>query len=100
MHAGAVHPFIAHTAGKLVSAFVVPLVSLVYFFTIDWRLALITLIPVVAVALVPLTASSSTTRESPPVRSDPGPRFGSRILNGLSPLSVTLQHDLHRRPTC
>ncbi|MFB9533482.1 ABC transporter transmembrane domain-containing protein, partial [Nonomuraea roseola] len=43
---GAVHPFIAHTPGELVSAFVVPLVSLIYLFTIDWRLTLITLIPV------------------------------------------------------
>ncbi|WP_030558162.1 ABC transporter transmembrane domain-containing protein, partial [Streptomyces exfoliatus] len=42
---GAVHPFIAHTPGELVSAFVVPLVSLVYLFTIDWRLTLITLVP-------------------------------------------------------
>nr|WP_042189074.1 ABC transporter ATP-binding protein [Kibdelosporangium sp. MJ126-NF4]CEL18645.1 Putative ABC iron siderophore transporter, fused permease and ATPase domains [Kibdelosporangium sp. MJ126-NF4]CTQ98129.1 Putative ABC iron siderophore transporter, fused permease and ATPase domains [Kibdelosporangium sp. MJ126-NF4] len=51
----AVHPFIAHTPGELVAAFVVPLVSLVYLFAIDWRLTLITLIPVVlAVALVPL----------------------------------------------
>ncbi|MFG1947277.1 ABC transporter ATP-binding protein [Nonomuraea sp. NPDC048826] len=51
----AVHPFIAHTPGELVSAFVVPLVSLVYLFTVDWRLTLITLIPVLlAVALVPL----------------------------------------------
>ncbi|WP_330230558.1 ABC transporter ATP-binding protein/permease [Nocardia sp. NBC_00508] len=51
----AVHPFIAHSPGELVSAFVVPLVSLTYLFTVDWRLTLITLIPVVlAVALVPL----------------------------------------------
>ncbi|MEW9555067.1 ABC transporter ATP-binding protein [Nonomuraea sp. NPDC050783] len=51
----AVHPFIAHAPGELVAAFVVPLVSLVYLFTVDWRLTLITLIPVVlAVALVPL----------------------------------------------
>jgi ATP-binding cassette subfamily B protein len=51
----AVHPLIAHTPGELVAAFVVPLVSLIYLFTVDWRLTLITLIPVVlAVALVPL----------------------------------------------
>lgn len=51
----AVHPLIAHTPGELVSAFVVPLVSLIYLLTVDWRLTLITLIPVViAVALVPL----------------------------------------------
>ncbi|MBL1077297.1 ABC transporter ATP-binding protein [Nocardia sp. 2] len=51
----AVHPVVAHTPSELVSAFVVPLVSLVYLFTVDWRLTLITLIPVaLAVALVPL----------------------------------------------
>ncbi|WP_340685854.1 ABC transporter ATP-binding protein [Amycolatopsis coloradensis] len=61
---GAVHPFIAHTPGELVSAFVVPLVSLAYLFTIDWRLTLITLIPVVlAVALVPLMMTPSRLRE-------------------------------------
>ncbi|MFJ6049749.1 ABC transporter ATP-binding protein [Streptomyces sp. NPDC092307] len=60
----AVHPFIAHTPGELVSAFVVPLVSLVYLFTIDWRLTLITLIPVVsAVALVPLLMTPTRLRE-------------------------------------
>ncbi|MGY6655645.1 ABC transporter ATP-binding protein [Amycolatopsis sp. TRM77291] len=61
---GAVHPFIAHTPGELVSAFVVPLVSLVYLLTIDWRLTLITLIPVVlAVAMVPLMMTPSRLRE-------------------------------------
>ncbi|GAA3066134.1 ABC transporter ATP-binding protein [Pseudonocardia yunnanensis] len=60
----AVHPFIAHTPGELVSAFVVPLVSLIYLFTIDWRLTLITLIPVVlAVALVPLMMTPTRLRE-------------------------------------
>lgn len=61
---GAVHPFIAHTPGELVSAFVAPLVSLVYLLTIDWRLTLITLIPVVlAVAMVPLMMTPSRLRE-------------------------------------
>ncbi|THA65338.1 ABC transporter ATP-binding protein [Streptomyces sp. A0958] len=61
---GAVHPFIAHTPGELASAFVVPLASLVYLFTIDWRLTLITLIPVVAaVALVPLMMTPARLRE-------------------------------------
>lgn len=51
----AIHPVIAHTPGELVSALLVPLVSLVYLFTVDWRLTLITLIPVVlAMTLVPL----------------------------------------------
>jgi ATP-binding cassette subfamily B protein len=61
---GAVHPFIAHTPGELVSAFVVPLASLIYLFTIDWRLTLITLVPVVlAIALVPLMMTPLRTRE-------------------------------------
>ncbi|WP_040791568.1 ABC transporter ATP-binding protein [Nocardia paucivorans] len=60
----AVHPFIAHTPGELVSAFVVPLVSLIYLFTIDWRLTLITLVPVVlAVALVPAMMTPTRLRE-------------------------------------
>ncbi|MEU7894447.1 ABC transporter ATP-binding protein [Nonomuraea sp. NPDC049152] len=60
----AVHPFIAHTPGELVAAFVVPLVSLIYLFTVDWRLTLITLIPVVvAVALVPLMMTPARLRE-------------------------------------
>lgn len=60
----AVHPFIAHTPGELVSAFVVPLVALIYLFTVDWRLTLISLIPVVlAVALVPLLMTPTRLRE-------------------------------------
>ncbi|TKG65804.1 ABC transporter ATP-binding protein [Prauserella endophytica] len=60
----AVHPFVAHAPGELVAAFVVPLVSLVYLFTVDWRLTLITLIPVVlAVALVPLMMTPARRRE-------------------------------------
>ncbi|MBA0053820.1 ABC transporter ATP-binding protein [Streptomyces sp. AJS327] len=60
----AVHPFIAHAPGELVSAFVVPLVSLVYLFTVDWRLTLITLIPVaLALALVPLLMTPARQRE-------------------------------------
>ncbi|MCG5219232.1 ABC transporter ATP-binding protein [Streptosporangium sp. KLBMP 9127] len=60
----AVHPFIAHAPGELIAAFVVPLVSLIYLFTIDWRLTLITLIPVVlAVAHVPLMMTPTRLRE-------------------------------------
>ncbi|MFD0559435.1 ABC transporter ATP-binding protein [Stackebrandtia endophytica] len=61
---GTVHPFIAHTPGELTSAFVVPVVSLIYLIAVDWRLALITLIPVgLAVALVPLMMTPSLTRQ-------------------------------------
>jgi ATP-binding cassette subfamily B protein len=60
----AVHPFIAHAPGELVAAFVVPLVSLGYLCTVDWRLTLITLVPVVlAVALVPLMMTPTRLRE-------------------------------------
>ncbi|WP_258907927.1 ABC transporter ATP-binding protein [Actinokineospora sp. UTMC 2448] len=60
----AVHPFIAHAPGELVSAFLVPVVSLVYLFTVDWRMSLITLIPVVlALALVPLMMTPTRLRE-------------------------------------
>lgn len=60
----AVHPFIAHAPGELVSAFVVPLVALAYLFTVDWRLTLVTLVPVVlAVALVPLMTTPARLRE-------------------------------------
>jgi ATP-binding cassette subfamily B protein len=60
----AVHPVIAHTPGELVSAFVVPLVSLAYLFTVDWRLTLITLVPVVlAIGLVPLMMTPFRTRQ-------------------------------------
>jgi ATP-binding cassette subfamily B protein len=60
----AVHPFIAHAPAELTAAFVVPLVSLVYLFTVDWRLTLITLAPVVAaVALVPLMETEARKRE-------------------------------------
>ncbi|WTW99330.1 ABC transporter ATP-binding protein/permease [Streptomycetaceae bacterium NBC_01309] len=60
----AVHPFIAHTPGELVSAFAVPTASLAYLFTVDWRLTLITLIPVAsAIALVPLMMTPARQRE-------------------------------------
>ncbi|MVZ99679.1 ATP-binding cassette domain-containing protein [Actinomadura sp. LD22] len=60
----AVHPFIAHAPGELTSAFVVPLGSLAYLLAVDWRLTLITLVPVLlAVALVPLMMTPGRRRE-------------------------------------
>ncbi|MFC4072282.1 ABC transporter ATP-binding protein [Actinoplanes subglobosus] len=60
----AVHPFIAHAPGELTAAFVVPLISLVYLLTVDWRLTLVTLVPVVlAITFVPLLMTSTRTRE-------------------------------------
>ncbi|NUT99151.1 MAG: ABC transporter ATP-binding protein [Saccharothrix sp.] len=59
----AVHPFIAHAPGELVAAFVVPLLSLVYLVSVDWRLTVITLIPVVlAVAHIPLMTTPARQR--------------------------------------
>ncbi|WP_204161318.1 MULTISPECIES: ABC transporter ATP-binding protein [Microbacterium] len=61
---GALHPFVAHMPAQIASAIVVPLVSLAYLLTIDWRLTLVSLIPVaVALALVPFLMMPARTRE-------------------------------------
>lgn len=84
----AVHPFIAHAPGELVSAFVVPLVSLVYLFTIDWRLTLITLIPVVlAVLLVPLLMLPARLREQKEFDAAMG-RIASSVVEFVQGISV------------
>jgi ATP-binding cassette subfamily B protein len=84
----AVHPFIAHTPGELASAFVVPLVSLIYLFTIDWRLTLITLIPVVlAVALVPLMMTPTRLREQEEFDAGMG-RIASSVVEFVQGISV------------
>lgn len=60
----AIHPLIAHTPGTVVSAIVVPTVSLVYLATIDWPLTLIALSPVAAaLALLPLIMTPRRLRE-------------------------------------
>lgn len=59
-----VHPFIAHAPGELVSAFVVPVVVAAYLFAVDWRMTLITLIPVaLAILLVPAMMTPPRLRE-------------------------------------
>ncbi|WP_433411181.1 ABC transporter ATP-binding protein [Microtetraspora malaysiensis] len=84
----AVHPFIAHAPGELVSAFVVPLVSLIYLFTVDWRLTLITLIPVVlAMALVPLLMLPARTREQEAYDAAMG-RIASSVVEFVQGISV------------
>ncbi|MFI6422461.1 ABC transporter ATP-binding protein [Streptomyces sp. NPDC050842] len=84
----AVHPFIAHTPGELVSAFVVPLTSLIYLFTIEWRLTLITLIPVVlAVALVPLMMTPTRLREQEEFDAAMG-RISSSVVEFVQGISV------------
>lgn len=84
----AVHPLIAHAPGELVSAFVVPLVSLIYLFTIDWRLTLITLIPVVtAIALVPLLMLPARTREQEEFDAAMG-RIASSVVEFVQGISV------------
>lgn len=85
---GAVHPFIAHAPGELVSAFVVPLVSLIYLFTVDWRLTLITLTPVVlAVALVPLMMTPARLREQEEFDAAMG-RISSSVVEFVQGISV------------
>ncbi|SCK41100.1 ATP-binding cassette, subfamily B [Streptomyces sp. WMMB 714] len=84
----AVHPFIAHTPGELVSAFVVPLASLIYLFTIDWRLTLITLIPVfLAVALVPLMMTPKRLREQEEFDTAMG-RISNSVVEFVEGISV------------
>ncbi|WP_425586357.1 ABC transporter ATP-binding protein [Streptomyces sannanensis] len=84
----AVHPFIAHTPGELVSAFVVPLASLIYLFTIDWLLTLITLIPVVmAMALVPLMMTPTRVREQQEFDESMG-RISSSVVEFVQGISV------------
>lgn len=84
----AVHPLIAHAPGELVSAFVVPSASMVYLFTIDWRLTLITLIPVVtAVLLVPLLMLPARTREQEEFDAAMG-RIGGSVVEFVQGISV------------
>ncbi|MFI6735087.1 ABC transporter ATP-binding protein [Nonomuraea sp. NPDC050451] len=84
----AVHPFIAHTPGELIAAFVVPLVSLIYLFTVDWRLTLIALIPVVlAVALVPLMMTPIRLREQKEFDAAMG-RIASSVVEFVQGISV------------
>ncbi|GAB3981211.1 ABC transporter ATP-binding protein [Plantactinospora veratri] len=84
----AVHPFIAHTPGELVSAFVVPLVSLVYLCTVDWRLTLVTLVPVLlAVALVPLMMTPTRLREQREFDAAMG-RIASSVVEFVQGISV------------
>ncbi|MEV0029537.1 ABC transporter ATP-binding protein [Nocardia sp. NPDC050793] len=84
----AVHPLIAHTPGELVAAFVVPAVSLVYLFTVDWRLTLITLIPVVlAVALVPLMMTPTRLREQADFDAAMG-RIASSVVEFVQGIAV------------
>ncbi|MGH8876196.1 MAG: ABC transporter ATP-binding protein [Stackebrandtia sp.] len=84
----AVHPFIAHSPGELVAAFVVPVVSLVYLLTVDWRLTLITLIPVVlAIALVPLMMTPTRLREQKEFDDAMG-RISSSVVEFVQGISV------------
>ncbi|TQM13564.1 ABC transporter ATP-binding protein [Pseudonocardia kunmingensis] len=84
----AVHPFIAHAPGELVAAFVVPLVSLAYLVTVDWRLTLITLVPVVlAVALVPVMMTPTRLREQEEFDAAMG-RIASSVVEFVQGIAV------------
>jgi ATP-binding cassette subfamily B protein len=85
---GALHPFIAHAPGELVAAFVVPLVSLIYLFTVDWRLTLITLLPVLlAIALVPLMMTPKRLREQEAFDASLG-RIANAVIEFVQGISV------------
>ncbi|MEU0876051.1 ABC transporter ATP-binding protein [Nocardia brasiliensis] len=84
----AVHPLIAHAPGELVAAFVVPLVSLVYLFAIDWRLTLIAMIPVLlAVAHVPLFMTAKRQREQTQIDAAMG-RISSAAIEFVQGIAV------------
>ncbi|WP_280394706.1 ABC transporter ATP-binding protein [Nocardia brasiliensis] len=84
----AVHPLIAHAPGELVAAFVVPLVSLIYLFTIDWRLTLIAMIPVLlAVAQVPLFMTAKRQREQTEIDAAMG-RISSAAIEFVQGIAV------------
>ncbi|MBF6130239.1 ABC transporter ATP-binding protein [Nocardia brasiliensis] len=84
----AVHPLIAHAPGELVAAFVVPLVSLIYLFTIDWRLTLIAMIPVLlAVAHVPLFMTAKRQREQTEIDAAMG-RISSAAIEFVQGIAV------------
>lgn len=97
----AVHPFIAHTPAVLVSAFLVPLVSLGYLLTVDWRLALVTLVPVVlALTLIPLLMTPTRLREQGDFDAGTG-RIASSALEFVQGIAVVKAfgggHRAHRR---
>ena len=84
----AVHPFIAHTPGELASSFAVPLVSLVYLLTVDWRLTLVALAPVaLAVAVVPLMATPARRREGEEFTAAQG-RISDAVLEFVQGIAV------------
>ncbi|WSI73480.1 ABC transporter ATP-binding protein/permease [Streptomyces sp. NBC_01335] len=84
----AVHPLIAHAPAELTAAFVVPLASLIYLFSIDWRLTLITLVPVVAaVALVPLMETPARKREQQEFDGGMG-RISSSVVEFVQGIAV------------
>ena len=84
----AVHPAIAHSPGEIASAVVVPLVSLAYLLTVDWRLTLITLIPVgLALALVPLFMLPARQREQADYDTATG-RLGHSAVEFVQGISV------------
>ncbi|SDI12013.1 ATP-binding cassette, subfamily B [Actinokineospora alba] len=84
----AVHPFIAHAPGELVAAFVVPLASLIYLLSIDWRLTLITLIPVLlAMLMVPFFMLPARTQEQKDFDAAMG-RIASSVVEFVQGISV------------
>jgi ATP-binding cassette subfamily B protein IrtA len=84
----AVHPLIAHAPGELASALVVPALSLVWLLSVDWQLALATLIPVaLALAHVPLMMTPARTREQEDFDAAMG-RIASSVVELVRGISV------------
>ncbi|MBP5880792.1 ABC transporter ATP-binding protein, partial [Streptomyces sp. LBUM 1477] len=83
----ALHPLTAHTPGEITSAVVVPLVSLVYLFVVDWRLTLIALVPVVlGLVLNLMLMSDSRSRDQLALDAAMGRIAGSAVefVEGIS----------------
>ncbi|PRX48746.1 ATP-binding cassette subfamily B protein [Prauserella shujinwangii] len=93
----AVHPLIAHAPSELVAAFVVPAVSLTYLFTIDWRLTVITLVPVVlALSVVPLMMTRTRLREQKELDAAMG-RIANSAVEFVQGISVVKAYGGARR---
>lgn len=61
----ALHRLVAHSIVELTAAAIPPLAALVYLFSIDWRMAIITLLPVVAGLLMYRRAMASADTKYP-----------------------------------
>jgi ATP-binding cassette, subfamily B, bacterial IrtA/YbtP len=83
----AMHHMVAHALLNLTSSAITPLVTLVYLFLVDWRMALIMLIPVVIG--VALFVRMAMTMESQTAAFDQAQeRIGSRVIEFVEGIAV------------